>query len=66
MIVCVLLFYSLPSEEDSIRAKSIDKFMFRMMMVGYGETGEMAQLLRVMAEDPGSVPSTHVAAHNTL
>ena len=31
------------------------------------EAGEMAQWLRVLAilpEDPGSVPSTHVVAHN--
>ena len=40
--------------------------VFKITMVG---TGEMVQWLRALAplpEDPGSIPSTHMAAHNGL
>lgn len=37
--------------------------------IGQSGTGEMTQWLRALAalpEDPGLIPSTHVAAHNSL
>jgi hypothetical protein len=35
----------------------------------WGEAGELAQSLRsivALEEDPGSIPSTHMTAHNCL
>ena len=41
-----------------------------LLKFGLGDgTGEMAQWLRALtalSEDPGSIPSTHMAAHNCL
>jgi hypothetical protein len=44
-------------------AGGIEKFTVK----GNERTGEMAQQLRALAtvaEDPGSIPSTHLVAHN--
>lgn len=41
-------------------------FSFKNQMGGAGEMAQWLKSLAVLPEDPGSIPSTHMAAHNSL
>ena len=55
-----------PKQHTVLCSKYIDHFLTKNNTI---EAGEMSQWLRELAslpKDPGSIPSTHMAAHNHL
>ena len=46
--------------------KIVGDFLHKKSIRGAGEMAQRLRALTALPEDPGSIPSTHMAAHNCL
>jgi len=45
---------------------SVNKITFKNVVTGAGEMAQWIRALAVLPEDPSSIPSNHMVAHNSL